>query len=189
MAVYATQDDVLARAGRFAGLFSVAGKRPNLADIDALLLTISAQVDGEIRTAGYDPASLTDDLIESLRDAVAWAALIRALPEASPGDDAINATIERGKAIVSSSGFPTLAEGSTNLLTAIGAVAELEAGQGGGGPGTSAGSFWDSLPADWLDIGGRLARQPDVTLANGEIPGDWIDVAGAEPQFRRGQSC
>lgn len=190
MAVYATQDDVLARAGRFGGVFSVAGRRPNLADLDAMLATVSAVIDAEIRAHGYDPASITPELVEALRDVTAWAVVIRALPEAVPGDDAITATIDRGRAIVTASGFPTLAEGGVNLLTAIGAIGAietLEAGEGGGGPGTSAGSFWDELPADWL-LPHRLSGRGDVTLVNGVLPNDDLDADAAAPQFRRGMS-
>lgn len=183
---YATQDDVLARAGRFGGLFSVAGRRPNLADVDELLETITAIVDSDIRAHGYDPALLTDDLAGALRDVVAWATLIRVLPEASPGDPAVDAVVERGRAIVTASGFPALAEGGTNVIAALGALGTLEAGQGGGGPGSSAGSFWDELPEDWIT--GRLGRRGDVTLLNGALPDTFDDGIAAEPQFRRGQS-
>lgn len=185
MAVYASQDDVLARAGRFAGLFSVAGRRPNLADLDAMLVTVSAAIDAEIRAHGYDPATITPELEEALKDVAAWAVLVRALPEASPGDNAVDPTIARGQAILTASGFPTLAEG-TNVIATMGAIATLEAGEGGGGPGTSAGSFWDELPADWM--AGRLFRRGDVTLVNGALPDDLLEGVDAAPQFRRGQS-
>lgn len=187
MAVYASQDDVLARAGRFAGLFSVAGRRPNLADLDAMLLTVSAVIDAEIRAHGYDPATITPELEESLRDVAAWAVLIRALPEASPGDNAIDGTVERGSAIVTASGFPALAAGgAVNVFQAIGAIETLEAGAGGGGPGTSAGSFWDELPEEWIQ--GRLMRRGDVTLVNGALPDELLEGFDAAPTFRRGQS-
>lgn len=184
---YAVQDDVLARAGRFAGLFTVAGKRPNLADIDAMLATVTSAIDVEIKAHGYDPAVLTDDLVEMLRDVNAWAVLVRALPEASPGDNAIADTVARGTAILTASGFPSLAEGGAgNVLVSLGAIAALEAGSGGGGPGSSAGSFWDELPEDWMT--GRLNRRGDVQLQNGMPPQDLLDGLDAAPQFRRGQS-
>lgn len=183
---YATRDDVLARAGRFAGLFDVAGRRPSLADLDALVETVSAAVDVEIRAHGYDPASLTNDLAEALRDVVAWAVLIRALPEASPGDNATEPTVERGRTIVAASGFRALAGGGTDVLEAMaGAIGALEAGTGGGGTGTSAGSFWDDLPEEALT--GRLGRMTPVTLVNGSVPGE-LEAEDASPQFRRGMS-
>lgn len=186
MATYATQDDVLARAGRFAGLFQVAGKRPNLADIDAMLDTVSAVIDVEIEAHGYDPASLTADLVESLRDVAAWAVLVRALPEASPGDNATESTVERGQKILDASGFPALGESGVNVLEAIASIGALEAGAGGGGPGTSAGSFWDELPEEWMT--GKLHHRGDVTLVNGALPDQWEDGVDAAPQWRRGQS-
>lgn len=189
MAVYATQDDVLARAGRFAGLFSVAGRRPNLADIDAMLVTVSAEVDAEIRAHGYDPATITPELVEALTEPVAWAVLIRALPGASPGDDAIEPLIERGRNVVTASGFPALADVGVNVMQQLeraGAIELLEAGGGGGGPGTSAGSFWDELPEEWIQ--GRLWRRGDVTLVNGALPDDELEGIDAAPVFRRGMS-
>lgn len=154
MAVYAVRDDVLARAGRFAGVFSVANKRPNLADLDAMLETVSASIDIEIRAAGYDPDLITADLAESLRDVAAWAVLLRALPEASPGSDEVEPTLERARQILTAAGFPGLAEGASDVFSAI---EVLQTGAAGGGAGTSAGSFWDTLPEDELD---EEAREP-----------------------------
>lgn len=185
MAVYATQDDVLARAGRFQALFSQAGKRPNLADLDELLVTVSAAIDVEIRTHGYDPASISADVVEALKDVAAWAVLVRALPEASPGDDAIQDTVERGEAILNASGFAMLATGQ-NVIAALGVIADLEAGGGGGGGGTSAGSFWEDLPE--TVFAGRLSHRGDVSLVNGSLPDSWVDEDAAGPEFRRGMS-
>lgn len=162
---YASSDDVLARAGRFAGLFSVSGKRPDTSDLDAFLDTTAASIDAEIRRRGYDPASLSAELEEALLDVNAWAALIRALPAASPGDDAIQPTIDRGVAILKASGFEDLASGGSDVFGILGA---LEAGQGGGGSGTSAGSTWD-LFGD-----------------SAELSSEDADVL--EPVWRRGQS-
>lgn len=187
MATYASHDDVLARAGRFAGVFQVADRRPNIEDLDGFLDTVSAAIDAAVRAHGYDPTLLTDELVEMLRDVAAWAVLIRALPSASPGDNAVDALVERGRAIVTASGFRTLADAQGgNIFTAIGALETLEAGAGGGGAGTSAGSFWDELPDDWAT--GRLGRRGDVTLVNGALPDDDLDGLAAAPQWRRGQS-
>lgn len=187
MGAYASHDDVLARAGRFAGLFQVVDRRPNLEDLDGFLDTVAAAIDNEILAHGYDPAALTDELVEMLRDVAAWAVLIRTLPSASPGDNATEALVERGRAIVTSSGFPALAdESGGNVLASMGAIAALEAGSGGGGPGSSAGSFWDELPTDWIT--GRLSHRDDVTIVNGGFPDGFEDGDSAAPQFRRGQS-
>lgn len=153
---YAVRDDVLARAGRFAGLFEVPGKRPNLADLDAFLEEVAAIIDAEIRAQGYDPATITADLKAALLDINAWAVVVRALPEASPGDDAIVATVEQGSAILEAAGFPSLASGGA--VDVFAALQLLEAGGGGGGAGSSAGSFWDTMP-DEDEIEG--AREPE----------------------------
>lgn len=184
--IYAAQGDVLARAGRFAGLFSVVGKRPNLADLDDLLEQVSAEIDVEIQAHGYDPASLDADLVTALTDVAAWAVLVRALPEASPGDNATEPTIERGVAILNASGFKSLAEGGVNVLEAMGAIAALEAGSAGGGPGTSAGSLWDDLPEETL--WSRLRRGDVVVASMGDF-GTTVDAEEARgPQFHRGMS-
>lgn len=138
---YATREDVFARAGRFAGLFTVEGKRPNEADLDAFLDDVSAIIDSEIRARGYDPAVLTVELEASLRDVAAWAVLLRALPQASPSDEGTEDLLDRARTIVTDAGFPGLG-GSVDVF---GALAALEAGAGGGGPGTGAGSFWDDV--------------------------------------------
>lgn len=143
---YAVRDDVLARAGRFQAVFSQAGKRPNLADLDAFLADVAAIIDAEIRAEGYDPALLTPELEAALKDVNAWAVVVRALPEAAPGDDAVQALVDRGVAILEAAGFPSLAGGGSGDVFA--ALELLEAGVGGGGPGSSAGSFWDQLPED-----------------------------------------
>lgn len=167
MAAYAAQDDVLARAGRFGGVFSVAGKRPNLADLDELLVTVAAIIDAEILARGYDPALLDATIEEALKDVNAWAVLVRALPQATPGDDQADAIVEQGREILKAAGFPSLAEGGSDLFTAL---AALEAGEGGGGAGTSAGSLWD----DFADV---------------EETRDAATVAeDAEPVWLRGQS-
>lgn len=169
MAAYAVRDDVLARAGRFQGVFSVAGKRPNLGDLDLFLDDVSAIIDVEIRARGYDPDLLTVEIKDSLRDVAAWAVLLRALPEASPGSDEIEPTLDRARAILNAAGFPSLAEGgAADVFVALEA---LEAGTGGGGPGTSAGSFLADL-------------EDELSIAEEEE----IDSDTVGPQWRRGQS-
>jgi hypothetical protein len=181
---YATRDDVLARAGRFAGLFSVAGKRPDLSDLDDLLDSITSEIDVEIAAHGYNPAAMTDDLVASLKDVAAWAVLVRSLPQASPGDNAIDDTIQRGLAILAASGFPALGGG----VNVMGALEALEAGAGGGGAGTSAGSLWDDLPSESLWSRFRRGDVAVLTAPMGDFS-ELVDEAEAGgPQFRRGQS-
>lgn len=166
MAAYAVRDDVLARAGRFSGVFSVAGKRPNLADLDAFLEDVSAIIDAEIRARGFDPASLTPELQRSLKDVNAWAVIVRALPEAAPGDDEIEPIVEQGRGILEAAGFPSLAaSGSTDVFAALEA---LEAGEGGGGVGAVAGSYV-----------GDLEVEDDL---------EFEDLEASLPLWRRGQS-
>jgi hypothetical protein len=183
--MYASVEDVYARAGRFAGLFQVAGKHPDQTDLATELGVITDSIDVEIRAHGYDPALLDADLVSSLRDVAAWAAIVRLLPGASPGDDATETLVTRGQSILNASGFPALGEG-TNVIAQMGAIAALETGTGGGGPGSSAGSFWDGLPEE--SIFTRLRRGDEIVLTNGAIPDSEFTAADAGPQFRRGQS-
>lgn len=183
MAVYASQDDVLARAGRFGGVFSVAGKRPSLADLTALTEQVSEIVDAEVRSRGFDPDLLSADLIVALKDVVAWATLIRALPQANPGEDA-EPLLERAEMIVRGYGFPGLASGGANV-DVFAALSALEAGQGGGGAGAGAGSFWDSTGEE-DSILSRLRRREPVEIVNGAI--DYDSPSASEPLWRRGQS-
>lgn len=184
---YATQDDVLARAGRLQGVYSVAGKRPNLGDVDAMLDQVSAEIDVQISAAGYDPSLLTAELQDSLRNVAAWAVVVRTLPEASPGDNAVDAIVERGQAILNASGFPSLGTGATNVMESIGALNALQAGAGGGGPGSSAGSFWDDV-SESDDLWSRLRRGDKVVLTNGALPVELFEQDADAPQFRRNQS-
>jgi hypothetical protein len=62
---YANTDDVLLRAGRVAGMFTVAGRRPNLADVEKLIDDVSSEIDVEIRTRGYDRGVVPDTATKS----------------------------------------------------------------------------------------------------------------------------
>lgn len=138
---YATPDDVLLRAGRVGGAFTVAGRRPNLADLDTLLANVSAEIDVEIRQRGYDPAALDQTTTDALTDVAAYGALARALPAIDPSSrpDNVDKLIEIAEGVWSSTPGKR-----GNQLASI--LLLLEAGRGGGGPGTSAGSFWDEEP-------------------------------------------
>lgn len=164
---YAVRDDVLARAGRYGGVFSVPGKRPNEADLDVFLDEVASLIDTEIRRRGYDPALLTADSLAVLTDVNAWAVVIRALPQALPGDEDAQELIDRGIEIVKAAGFPSLADGGVDVF---GLLEALDAGAAGGGPGSSAGSFWDDVV------------EPEETWDEDEIG------EAAQPLWRRGQS-
>lgn len=138
---YAVRDDVLARAGLFAGVFQVVGKRPNEADLDAFIEDVADIIDADIRSRGFDPALLTPEIEGALRDVNAWAVLLRALPAAVPGNDA-DELLDRAREIVVAAGFPALAAGSVDVF---GVLAAIEAGQGGGGASSGAGSLWDEI--------------------------------------------
>lgn len=165
---YASVDDVQLRAGRVAKIFEVANKRPNLADIAKLLDDVSSEVDAEFRARGYDPDAFSATTNEALRDLAAYGALYRAIPAADPSGsdqnlrnvyDTARAVWEGAMGVPGKSG--SIADGSFSVIRL------LEAGAGGGGPGTSAGSLWDEEPlypteSDFVE--GRLnpAMAPEV---------------------------
>lgn len=165
---YANVDDVQLRAGRVARIFEVANKRPNLSDIAKLLDDVSSEVDAEFRARGYDPDAFDTTTNEALRDLAAYGALYRAIAGADPAGtnqnlsnvaDTARAVWEGAMGVPGKSG--SIADGSFSVIRL------LEAGAGGGGPGTSAGSFWDEEPdyptdADFIE--GRLnpPLQPEV---------------------------
>lgn len=159
MAAYATRDDVLARVGRVAGAFSVAGRRPNLADVDEFLADASAQIDEAIRGRGFDPALLDANALTALRDLAAYGATaraLRALGDRSP--EVLQVLVEADAVWTSAMGDPKAtqadAAAGTIRLGTYPVILALEAGQAGGGPGATAGSFWQSEP-DY----GRLPQQ------------------------------
>lgn len=139
---YADVEDVLARAGRFAGVFDVAGKRPSVADLDTFVAEVAAVIDSKIRARGFNPGTLSDEVVSALRDVNAWAVLIRALPSALVGDPAADDLLAQAKAIVAGAGFEELAGGGGDVFTLLEVV---ESAQEGGGAGSSAGSFWDDV--------------------------------------------
>lgn len=145
MAIYATRDDVLARAGRIGGAFSIAGRRPNLTDIDAFLDQLSDEVDEAVRARGFDPAGLDANAKKSLLDLVAYGALARAARALGDRSPEVQQVLVEADAVWSSAmgdatSAGTIAEGTFPLIVA------LEAGAGGGGQVVSAGSFWGDEP-------------------------------------------
>ena len=139
---YAGVDDVLARAGRFAGVFQVTGQRPDEADLGAFLDQVTAVIDAKIQSRGFDPAELNDEIRQALLDVNAWAVLIRALPAAIVGDDAADKLLEQAREIVSAAGFEELAAGTSEVFSLL---ETIQTGTGGGGTGSGAGSLWDEL--------------------------------------------
>src|SRR5438477_2396277 len=85
---YASFDDVMSRAGRFAGVFQIAGKHPDQTDIEAFLDDTASQIDSAVSAIGFAPASMTAEAKSSLVDLNAYGALIRALSAANLGPQA-----------------------------------------------------------------------------------------------------
>lgn len=141
---YAVRDDVLARAGRVAGAFSIAGKRPNLADIDAFIADVTAEIDVEIRRRGFDPALLDAEVVVALRDIAAYGALAKALAGIDPSDrpDNLDNLVAKAESVWSSDA--SSGRRSAQIASIVGII---EAGVGGGGTGPSAGSLWDDSAA------------------------------------------
>lgn len=135
MAGYATFEDVRARAGRYAGLFDVAGKQPDQTTLEALLVDVSGELDAAIKTRGHD-VPVTDATVKSaLVDVTAYGALARALAGV-PGDDGLEELRDYAQAVWNTA---VTAIGRGTLL----AITLLESGAGG----TSAGDLWSDEPA------------------------------------------
>lgn len=150
MPAYAEFSDVLARAGRFAGALEVAGQHPNQADVEQLLIDLSALVDVSVRSRGYDPDTLDEGVKGALREVVAYGALARAfatIPD--PSDELERLTTYAGRIWGAAMGDPgsNTAAGQRGSIAAGShpAIAALEAGEAGGG-GQTAGDFWSDEP-------------------------------------------
>lgn len=143
MAAYAVLDDVLARVGRLGRAFSIAGQRPNQADITNFLDELSTEVDEAIRSRGFDPAGIDANAKKSLLDLVAYGAAaraLRALGDRSP--EVLQVLVEAdavwGAAMGDGTSAGSIFDGTHPLFTA------LDAGAAGGGAVVSASSFWES---------------------------------------------
>lgn len=163
---YASFDDVISRAGRFAGVFQVDGKHPDQTDIEAFLDDTAELVDAAISAAGFTPSAMTSDAKAALVDLNAYGALVRALSAANMGSQAA----------------ALLAEASSVWDLAMGADGSIAAGThpviallqaGGGGP--SAGDLWSDDPTYGSELG-LLAEADQLADTN------------LAPSFRRGQT-
>ena len=154
--VYASFADVVARAGRVAGAFSVSGKHPNEQDIEIMLADCSALVDAAIRSRGFDPASLDSSVEEALRDLVAYGALTRALAGIDPGAPGLSSLVTRADAIWSG-GIAAIMAGTHSALM------ELEAGSSG----PSAGALWTDDPTYGQHVTPEQRRELNEDFAPG----------------------
>ena len=162
---YAAYGDVIARAGRFAGVFALAGKRPNQTDVEGFLQDVAAQLDSSLRARGYDPATVGASVRDALRDLSAFGALSIGLG-GQTGDE-IN-DVRRHANSIWSRGLAAIADGS------LPAIRELESGRAGG-RGAGAGSFWSHEP----DYGTAAAAAAEAERLRG---------TNLAPAFERGQS-
>lgn len=176
MTAYATRDDVLARAGRVGGAFSVAGKRPNLTDLDAFTVDASAQVDEAVRARGFDPAGLDANAQAGLKDLVAYGALARALRALGDRTPEVQELLVEADAVWSyamgdQTDAGSIAEGTYPVIAA------LEAGAGGTVV-LSAGSLWDD---------DETCLEPEDFVPLRPLAGVWGRWGRRGPAFRRGQ--
>lgn len=170
---YATRDDVLARAGRIGSAFSVAGRRPNLSDVDAFVAQLSDEVDEAVRARGFDPAGLDANAKTALLDVVAYGALARAARALGDRSPEVLSVLTEADAVWTSA----MGDGTTAGAIAAGtfpAIAALIAGAGGGGAVVSAGSFWEDEP----DYGRPAAVQREYNALWG---------TNLAPAFSKGQ--
>lgn len=134
MPAYATFADVETRAGRYAGLFTVAGKQPDEESVNDLLENVSDELAAALGARGHDPNALTTAEKAALVDTTAYGALARALASV-PGDDKLKELRAYAERMWTAS-LTGIAKGTHAV------IALLEAGASG----ASAGSFWDEEP-------------------------------------------
>jgi hypothetical protein len=159
--------DVTARAGRFGGVFTVAGKKPDQADVEAIITDVAAEIDAAILSRGFDPAAMDAGISAAFKDVNAYGALARALPAATTGEEA-DKLLKQAQAFWADA-LAAILDGSFPAIRA------LVAGEGGGGATTPAGNFWDDEP-DY----GSYASQLE----------EWLELrcTNLAPTFQRGQS-
>jgi hypothetical protein len=163
MAAYASFDDVAARAGRFAGVFQVAGKHPDQTDIEAFLDDTAAEIDSSITSIGFVPGDITADAKASLVDLNAYGALARALSAANLGPQAAALLTEARS--MWDLGIAAILDGSASIVVLLQSSSA----------GPSAGDLWseDSTYGSRVGLQAEELALWDTNLA---------------PVFRRGQS-
>lgn len=166
---YASFTDVQARLGRFQGIFEVSGKHPDQSDVEDLLDSVAGDIDAAIRSRGFDPAAMNASAKAALVDLNAYGALARALPATHLGRQAAD-LLATAAAVWDSA----MGERGTFAAGTHPAIAELEAGQGGG-PGPSAGDLWSDDPTYGSERG--LAAEDSE-----------LEDTNLAPAFRRGQT-
>lgn len=141
------------------GAFSVAGKHPDATDLQSFLDTTAADIDAAVRARGFDPASLDQSTKDAFADLNAYGALLRGLVAIpNPPPDLIDEARQIWEAAMGTPQNPagTIAQGT------FPAIAVLEAGEGGGGVGSTAGSLWDEEPeygsAAWAEAEAAVLR-------------------------------
>jgi hypothetical protein len=160
---YGSVDDVLSRAGRFSGVFQVAGKHPDQNDIDAFLDDTAEMIDSAISAAGFAPADMADDAKAALVDLNAYGALVRALSAANLGPQA-SALLAEARSLWDL-GIAGIADGTNAVILLLQS----------GSIGPSAGDLWSDDPTYGSQLGleAEALQLADTNLA---------------PAFRRGQS-
>lgn len=176
---YASFSDVVARAGRFAGGLTVAGKHPDQADVEKMLADVAGEIDAAIIAAGFALTGLNDTVKAALVDLNAAGALARALPATNPGPAAADVIADAAK---------TFQDGILAIINrSLPAIAALEGGLGGElGPG--GGSFFDDpLEPDPFDL---TADSPIAGFSwwRGAPRSSWPWWWNRGPTVRKGQS-
>ncbi|RDI73309.1 hypothetical protein Gocc_2909 [Gaiella occulta] len=146
---YASFADVKARAGRWQAVLTVVGAHPDQADVEAILVDCSSEVDVAIRARGYNPAVLDAGVKAALKDVVAYGALARALASVPDSPKELATLQAYAQAVWAGAMGDATAKTDAGVRGSIGtgslpAIAALEAGVQGGG--TTAGIFQDDEP-------------------------------------------
>lgn len=161
MAAYASFDDVISRAGRFAGAFQVAGKHPGQTDIEAFLDDTAELIDSTITAVGFSPSAISAEVKASLVDLNAYGALVRALSAANLGPQAA-AVLAEAKSVWDL-GLGAITDGTSPVIVLLQSTSS----------GPSAGDFWSENPT----YGSELGLQSEF---------DRLADTNLSPAFRRG---
>ena len=164
---YATFQQVSARAGRFAAIFAVAGKRPDQADVQAFLDECAAEIDAALASRGFTVPA-TGASASALVDLNAYGALARALASITgPEVEDLRAFARKmwGAALGDPRAVTREAILGSIRSGAHPVVALLEGMQGTTSP--TAGNFWDDEP----EYGSLTSRSNEAaSLSPGHAP-------------------